>query len=444
MTEVYLSRDVILRLIPSTLEWAALILLADVFFRRARPKWVYALSVALLLALNWLTLPYTMSGTALRYACCIVLMLLWQLIIFRARVFQGLFVALLGLTYFMAVDYAILSVVAARIALEDLLSDVVVGCWTIYSIKLIELVVIVIIYILRREYFRRRTPDTVGWITAVLFLAPVFGLCLYLSGTFWNDPGALGHFMIPAACMLIIELGAVCMLYFSGQKQEAIHDSAVLRQNLKLEQEHIAALTRSYTRQRAQTHDFKNQLAVLRSMAEQGAPQEEFAAYLNSVLAADVPGVLYINTHRTAADITLSQKVPLARDKGIDFQFQLDDLSGFPMADDALVVVLTNLIDNAMEACEKIPDSKGRHIWLKMKMTSRFGILNIENTTAGPVAVRGGTVHTTKADPLSHGYGLKNVAAMISQSGGMYFIEYRKEDGVFRFCASIPRTAEKQ
>lgn len=160
------------------------------------------------------------------------------------------------------------------------------------------------------------------------------------------------------------------------------------------------------------------------------------------MLAADVPGVLYINTHRTAVDITLSHKVPLARDKDIDFQFQLDDLSAFPLPDGALVVVLTNLIDNAMEACEKIPPPDRRRIMLKMKMTRRFGILNIENTTAGPVAIRGNTVATTKADPLSHGYGLKNVAAMLEQSGGMWFIEYRAEDSVFRFCASVPRAAE--
>ena len=157
------------------------------------------------------------------------------------------------------------------------------------------------------------------------------------------------------------------------------------------------------------------------------------------MLAAQLPGVLYIDTHRTVVDVLLSEKVPAARDKGIDFQYQLDDLAAFPLPDDALVVALANLIDNAVEACEKIPAAAERHILLKMKMKDDIALLGIENTTAAPVPIRGGTVATTKADPLAHGWGLKNAAAMIERSGGMWFIEYRDSDKRFSFSASIPR-----
>ncbi len=435
------SEDVLVRLLPSSLEWLTLVLLAGAFFPRVRGRWVHGLSVAALLALNWLSLPLLQDRTALQYLFVISLLVLWGLLVLRVNVFQGLFVALLGLTYLMAVDYVILSVAATRMPLRQMAADRALSCCVIYSTRLIELVAVAIIYIWSREYIRRRAPDTIGWITAILFLAPVFGLCAYLSRVLWMSQAVYDHFVITAAFVLLAELGAVCLLYFSGQKQEAVRSNAILRQDLKLEQEHIAALESSYARQRAQTHDFKNKLAVLRTMAEQDAPREEFASYLSSVLAEDIPGALCVNTHRTAADITLSQKVPRARDMGIEFQMQLDDLSAFPMPDDALVVVLTNLIDNAVEACRQIPPEGRRYIMLKMKMTSRYGILNIENTTAGPVPVRYNTVPTTKKDRLSHGYGLKNVAAMIGRSDGMYFIEYREDDGVFRFCASVPRTA---
>ena len=183
-------------------------------------------------------------------------------------------------------------------------------------------------------------------------------------------------------------------------------------------------------------------LAILRDMARRNAPQEEFSAYLNSMLEIDIPGVLYINTHRTVVDVIISEKVPVAKEKGIDFQFQLDDLTDFPMPDDALVVVLTNLIDNAIEACGKIPQAADRHIWMRMNAEKQSALMCIDNTTAEPVVIRDNMVQTTKEDTLAHGYGLKNVAAMIERSGGMYFIEYDAADKKFRFTASLPMKTE--
>ena len=157
------------------------------------------------------------------------------------------------------------------------------------------------------------------------------------------------------------------------------------------------------------------------------------------VMHKGAPLFLLLRSRATVVDIIMSEKYPMAKDKGIDFQFQLDDLTSFPMPDDALVVVLTNLIDNAIEACEKIPQASDRHILLKMKMDERIALLGIENTTAEPVVIRDNIVQTTKNDPLAHGFGLRNVAAMIEQSSGMWFIEYREADKMFCFSASLPR-----
>lgn len=193
----------------------------------------------------------------------------------------------------------------------------------------------------------------------------------------------------------------------------------------------------SYTNQRKQTHDFQNQLAVLRSMAEQEASQKEFTEYLGSILSIEFPAATYVNTHRMVVDVILSQKCSVAKSKGIDFQLQLDDLSTFPLSDDALVIVLTNLIDNAIEACEKIPTPFQRSIVLKMQMKTTDSYLYIENTTSEPVYIHDNHILTTKSNPLAHGYGLKNVCAMLEKHDALYTMDYQQLDGVFRFSVKI-------
>jgi sensor histidine kinase regulating citrate/malate metabolism len=229
---------------------------------------------------------------------------------------------------------------------------------------------------------------------------------------------------------------SIVLLNYLERQQAMVLDNAILRQSLKIESEHIRSLQESYSSQRKQTHDFNNQLAVLRSMAEHNAPQEDFSEYLSHILAIEFPPIIYVNTHRMVVDIILSQKCTFAKNKKIDLELRLDDLSNFPLPDDALVIVLTNLIDNAMEACEKILTPSQRKIILTMHVKPMVSFLRIENTTAEPVHISNNTIATTKTDSFAHGYGLKNVCTMLERHGGTYAMAYR-EDGTFCFSSKI-------
>ena len=214
-------------------------------------------------------------------------------------------------------------------------------------------------------------------------------------------------------------------------------NNAILIQNLKLESEHISSLKDAYSAQRKQTHDFQNQLAVLRGLANRNASRDEFSQYLDQILDDKLPATSYVNTNRLVVDVILSQKNAVTQSKGICFQQSLDNLADYPLPDDALVIVLTNLIDNAIEACEQIQEPDQRRILLKMQTMSDGSFLYIENTTAVPVTIRGNHIATTKANPAAHGFGLKNVYAMLDRQKALYAIDYRESDNTFCFSAKI-------
>ena len=78
-------------------------------------------------------------------------------------------------------------------------------------------------------------------------------------------------------------------------------------------------------------------------------------------------------------------------------------------------IILNNLLDNAIEACEKLETGKG-FIRLSLKQKKQFLILYIENSFDGSAPVRKGSSlpDTTKQSILpeiitEHGIGLENV-----------------------------------
>ncbi len=437
--------DLALSFLLNLLEALTTFFLALSFAPLKRPKqvwWVLLLVVLLLDVEPLFNIWNGIANTIFHTLYVLVAYISMVYYLFDTRFLKAASIEMLAALYTSVIEALFLAILFSIYNLEEQQNHEFISYSFAFMPTLIGLSLIILFYRWRCRRPFQREPDMTGWMLILLFSIPAYVAIHYLALTFWYDPNAVWVCFTFSILLMFVCVGSFFLLDYSGRRQEADRENTALRQNLKLETAHIAAMEGRYTQQRKQTHDFKNQLAVLRDMARRNVPQEEFAAYLDSVMEMDMPGTLYVNTHRTVVDIIMSEKVSVAKDKGIDFQFQLDDLTAFPMPDDALVVVLTNLIDNAVEACEKIPQAADRHILLKMKMDARTALLGIENTTTEPVVVRDNTVQTTKDDPMAHGYGLKNVAAMIERSGGMWFIEYRDEDKRFSFSASLPRKKE--
>lgn len=437
--------DLILSFLLISMETLTVFLSALSFASLKRPKWAWwvILLFVLVFTLEVEFISWNGSfGTAIHMVCFFLVETLIIRYLFQCRTLKAVALVLLTANYMNALDALCMSILFSFLSTEEQMAHPALIYGLSFLIKFVEIGGAMLFYRWRKRRQPRRDPDMTGWLLVLLFSIPAYLLVMSLSRTLWYDPDVIRTSLVSSALLTFVCIGSFFLLDYSGRRQEEVLENTALRQNLKLETAHIESMTSRYTQQRAQTHDFKNQLAVLRDMARRNAPQEEFSAYLNSMLEIDIPCVLYINTHRTVVDVIMSEKVPLAKEKGIDFQFQLDDLTDFPMPDSALVVVLTNLIDNAIEACGKIPQAADRHIWMRMKVEKQSALMCIDNTTAEPVAIRDNMVQTTKEDTLAHGYGLKNVAAMIERSGGMYFIEYHDADKKFRFTASLPMKTE--
>lgn len=240
-------------------------------------------------------------------------------------------------------------------------------------------------------------------------------------------------------CMLFLlfsDIGSVFLLGYMEEQNSKLTHSVLLQKELDSALANLTSARQSYENERKLTHDFQNQMSVIKGMLEKSEENKEALAYISSVFQKTGSESLSVTTNRTAIDVLLDLKYQAAKELHIDFLTRLDDLSAFPMPDNALVVLLSNLLDNAIEACSKLPEATEKTIIIKMQVQSAECLIYVKNTAVSIPKSNRGVFHTSKPDRRQHGFGMKNITAIVEQYGGIFTIN--QEDNWFAFAAIFP------
>ena len=144
-------------------------------------------------------------------------------------------------------------------------------------------------------------------------------------------------------------------------------------------------------------------------------------------------------TGNAVTDVILNDKWYRAERAGIRFEAEFWYGGEIPVFD--LGIILNNLLDNAIEACEKLEPEK-RFIRLTLKRKKQFLLLDVENSFDGTVPMqKGGLLPlTTKQTSLpeimmEHGIGLENVRDIAERYFGGVTIKI--EGDIFRVTVML-------
>ena len=106
-----------------------------------------------------------------------------------------------------------------------------------------------------------------------------------------------------------------------------------------------------------------------------------------------------------ALDYILNQKKETAARQGTGMVIHAEYPADCRINPVDLCVILTNLLDNAMEACAGQPDGESREITVTIQRINLFLIIRITNSSATAPAIKDGSVVTSKVDRRLHGWG---------------------------------------
>lgn len=238
----------------------------------------------------------------------------------------------------------------------------------------------------------------------------------------------------------VIVAANVAILYLVSSLEKSIEKlkaSALLSQQMEIQTEHILALEKSYRAQRQITHDFRNQMQTVSDLLDMGKA-EEASAYTKELLGQQTTRIFAVNSHHPVIDAVLNHKYQLCREKEIDIRFQVNDLSGVNLPTDLLVVLLSNLLDNAIEGCCRYG---GKKKLICSLIAEEALFLSVRNT-ASPVTIVDNRIPTSKDNPQEHGYGMALICSVMEKLHGEYVFDYR--DGWFSFVAEIPLEIENR
>lgn len=233
--------------------------------------------------------------------------------------------------------------------------------------------------------------------------------------------------------IILLIFGTFIYVYLESElekKKQVEVRNLILAQQIQSEKNQMELIRNHLQEQRKLTHDFQNHLYMLQELLQNPKYTEEALAYIEQLTEKNETKVQIVHTKNPIIDALLNQKYMICKKEQIPIFFELNDLHTFEIEQEKIVVILSNILDNAIESCRK----QGSERFIKVKfLTGDSGtILSVQNT-ANIKNVNYFKGVTTKANPLLHGYGLKNALQAVEDSGGVG--EISCEDEMFQFTA---------
>ena len=186
--------------------------------------------------------------------------------------------------------------------------------------------------------------------------------------------------------------------------------------------DHYQKMNEQFDVLRIMKHDYKFHLNVALDMLRRGEIEksdEYLKSLQNQLEEKDLPN--YCNNpviNSLIADYSMK-----CRKLNIEFDVSISLMSDLSIPNYEMCIVLGNLLENAVEACQKLPPlaGKSRQIKLIIKPNGEQLAIKISNTFDGNVVMDGDKFVSTKADG---GIGLESVAAVVKSYGEMFLIKH--------------------
>lgn len=169
-------------------------------------------------------------------------------------------------------------------------------------------------------------------------------------------------------------------------------------------------------------HDTKNLIIAMQEMLLKNQSQDALR-YTEQLVDKLQHTTSYSSTGNAAIDSIVNYLLTKAANKGIHITHKISLPEGLSINEDDIIIVLGNLIDNAIEANEYVSD--GKFIDFDMEFEKNALHIDIKNSYDSYINTIHGEFQTRKTDNSSmHGIGLKSVRHVLARHDGFLDISY--------------------
>ena len=207
-------------------------------------------------------------------------------------------------------------------------------------------------------------------------------------------------------------------------------DVLTLRTQVQLEQkaEEMMAISEHNLKElRKIRHDINNQYAYMKSLLGKG-DYDTLSSYFVELTGTFADAVVpYVDCGNPVLNIILNMEFAKAKERGVTLDILAVVPKQLPFSDIDLCKMLTNLIDNAVEATEA--EGHKEPVQVVLKISGQYFYASVKNRTNKSAKSRVEFAKSTKTDAENHGFGMEIIEQVAKKYQG--FFHRKIVDGYF-------------
>lgn len=302
------------------------------------------------------------------------------------------------------------------------------GWFTLYEVQDVFLGIFIVTFLIDFVIVVKNRTKDISLDACIVIL----GIMLFMTGLdiiFYDA-------WLPIAPFNFVEIGVIlCEVYvvyviirqWFWSIREGYH-SIYLRMQLENQMNHYADLEKRNQDLKGFRHDMKNHLEILSRLIEERKTTLAVKYISDMKDGMQNRGKQIIETGNPIIDAILSEKIHTAREQGITVKDEIFISQGIGIDSLDGCILFGNIMDNAIEACVKIPSEEERKIRIKMTSKADMLICRFTNTIHKEILIDK-NLKTTKDNAEMHGIGVKNIKKSAEKYGGT--VSFEKKEGEF-------------
>ncbi|MDF2484209.1 MAG: hypothetical protein K0R46_377 [Herbinix sp.] len=231
--------------------------------------------------------------------------------------------------------------------------------------------------------------------------------------------------------VLVISIITIILIYkISDQSQKHLEAELRLQQyemSGKLNEDMVSVVERL----RALRHDLNNHIGIIKGFAQM-QEYDSLNEYIDDIYTDLKSANELVFSNSVTLSTILNTKISLASKKKIELDAILT-VNDIKMSDSDLCVLLGNMLDNAIEATDKVEEN--RYIQLKIYEKDHGCQIECSNPYKEKPIMVNGMFLTSKRESLEHGIGFSNIKAVVNKCNGKLRVN---TDQLFELVVHIP------
>lgn len=365
-------------------------------------------AICLLISIVYVCVHFLKNYTIVKLLMIMLTMLIVIRFLYEISAIKTIILTLLIQGIIGVIDYIVIMIVTARYNNIDILEDStdLIGVLVIIASRII--LFLLLITVKRISVIKKKNVIDMSnkeWLQFLIF--PIFTLITVIVMT--NSMVTSYHedivnvYYVIAIVLIVLNMVVFHLINEILENSQRIREADVLKQQSIGQLELYNSLRKNYDIQRKRTHEYKNQIMCIDSLLKK-KNYNKLEEYINSIFDKLDGQLDMVDTNNEVVNAVINAKYYEALQNDVLFILKINDLSHIKVSDEDIVTILSNLLDNAIEAAGQCDIDK-KTVGIKLLYEDDVLSIAVSNSyKTEPEIMEDGYMRTIKDDKEAYVY----------------------------------------